>query len=157
MAHIFPHSEERIYSEKTPEDIYMILKSTTDSPKAACPSGAEFVGQVCPRDFRIVPKINYRNSFLPVLTGKLTEIQGKTVIDIKARMHILTRIILTIWFVMAYFSFSWGIILLFTGSSGKTTLALWSLGFIIGGQTLIRCCFYVPAQKAFKTLKKLFC
>lgn len=33
MVHLFPHSEEQINSKKSPEDIYMILKSVTDSPK----------------------------------------------------------------------------------------------------------------------------
>lgn len=35
MIHLLPHSAERIISKKTPEDIYIILKSVTDSGKAA--------------------------------------------------------------------------------------------------------------------------
>ncbi|HBA68015.1 MAG TPA: hypothetical protein DCZ40_01480, partial [Lachnospiraceae bacterium] len=90
MIHLLPHSEERIISEKTPEDIYIILKSVTDSRKAVLSTNAEFMGQVQPFDFRIVPKVNYRNSFLSVLIGNIMEKEEGTVIDITFRMPMFT-------------------------------------------------------------------
>lgn len=155
MIHLLPHSEERIISKKTPEDIYIILKSVTDSGKAARSTNAEFMGQVRPFDFRIVPKINYRNSFLPVLIGNITEKEEGTFIDITFRMPMFTQIFLIIWYGMACFYFLCGILAVSIGGAEQTAFILVPFGFIVLGQVLSRCCFYGPAKKAFNRLKEL--
>ena len=76
MIHLLPYLEEQINSEKAPEDIYMVLKSVTDSRKAVLFTNEEFIGQVYPLGFRIFPKVNGRNSFRPILTGNMTKNGG---------------------------------------------------------------------------------
>lgn len=157
MIHLLPHLEDQINSKKTPEEVYMILKSVTDSRKDAFFTNAEFTGQVQPLDFRIVPKLNYRNSFLPIVTGYVMENDGGTTIDLTLQMHILTRIYLICWCGMACFIFVCGTIAVFTGGLEKITLILASLGLIIFSQVLIRCGFCGPARKVLKRLKELLC
>lgn len=157
MKHLFPYIEERINSNKNPEDIFMILKSVTDSREVVLSTSAEFIGQVHPLDFKIAPNLNYRNSFLPIAAGKMTEKDGGTTIEITLQMHILTRIFLLIWFGMACFFFLCGILVVLTGGVEKITLILISLGFIVCGQVLMRCSFYSPARKVLKRLKELLC
>ncbi|MDE6925494.1 MAG: hypothetical protein K2P59_09600 [Acetatifactor sp.] len=157
MIHLLPHSAKRIISEKTPEDIYIILKSVTDSRKAVLSTNAEFVGLVQPFDFRIVPKINYRNSFLPVLIGNITEKEEGTVIDITFHMPVFMQIFLIIWYGMACFLFLCGILAVFTGGAEQTAFILVPSGFIVLGQVLSRCCFYGPEKKSFNRLKELLC
>lgn len=157
MVHLLPHLEKQIKTKKTPEDICMILEPITDSGKIMFSSNAEFAGQIHPRGFQIVPRIQYRNSFLPVLTGKITEGEGETVIDITAQMHMLTRVYMIIWFGMASFIFLCGIIAVVAGGFEKVVLILVSFGFIAFGQLLMRGGFYGPAGKALKRLKELFC
>ena len=155
MIHLLPYIEERINSKKTPEDVYMIMKSVTDSREIVPSTSAEFIGQVHPLDFRIVPNINYRNSFLPTVVGSMTENEEGTTIDITFQMHILTRILLVFWYGMACFLFLCGILAVLTGGLEKITVILVSLGFIVCGQILMRCGFYGPAKKALKRLKEL--
>lgn len=114
MIHLLPYLEEQINSEKAPEDIYMVLKSVTDSRKAVLFTNEEFIGQVYPHGFRIYPKVNGRNSFRPILTGKMTKNEGGTTIDITLQMHIITRVFLMVWFSMACFYFLCGILVVFT-------------------------------------------
>lgn len=152
MIHLLPYLEEQINSKKTPEVIYMILQSITGSVKGALSVNAEFIGQVHPFDFRIVPNFKYKNSFLPIITGKITESDEGSTIDIVLRMHIFIRIFLTLWFGIVYFCFLCGIFALF---AGEVTLVLALLGFIIFSQVLMRCGFYGPAKKAIKRLKEL--
>ena len=157
MAHLFLHLEERINSKKTPEDIYMILKSVTDSEITLFSSNAEFFGQVHPLDFRIIPRINHINSFRPIIAGSITEDERGTIIDMKAKMHILTSIFLVCWFGMACFFFLCGINAVFIGGFEKIALVLVPLSFIVFGQISMRSGFYGPTQKAFKILKELLC
>lgn len=157
MIHLLPYLEEQINSEKNPEDIYMILKSVTDSRKAVLFTNEEFIGLVYPLGFRIFPKVNGRNSFRPILTGKMTKNEGGTTIDITLQMHIITRVFLILWFAMACFYFLCGILVAFTGGLEDITPILVSLGFIIFGQILMRCGFYGPAEKALKRLRELLC
>lgn len=157
MIHLFPYLEEQINSEKSPEDIYMVLKSVTDSRKTVLFTNEEFIGQVYPLGFRIYPKVNGRNSFRPILTGKMTKNERGTTIDITLQMHIITRVFLLIWFGMVCFFFLCGILVVFTGGLEGITLILVSLGFVIFGQILMRCGFYGSAGKALKRLRELLC
>lgn len=157
MIHLLPQLKEQINSKRTPEEIYKILKSVTDSRKVVFSTNAEFTGQVRPLDFRIVPKINYINSFLPIVTGYVMENDGGTTIDLTLQMHILTRIYLICWCGMACFIFVCGTIAVFTGGLEKITLILASLGLIIFSQVLIRCGFCGPARNVLKRLKELLC
>lgn len=157
MIHLLPHIEEQIDSEKTPEDICMILQSVTDTRKAGLFINNEFFGQVYPLGFRITPRLNYRNSFVPVLTGNMTEKEGGTTIEIVLQMHIFTRIFLIVWNVMAWFIFLRSIPAVFTGGLEQISIILVPLGFIIFGQVFPRFCFYGPAKKALERLKELLC
>ncbi len=157
MIHLLPYLEERINSEKSPEDIYMILRSVTNSRKDVLFTNEEFIGQVYPLGFSIYPKVNGRNSFRPKLTGNVVENDGGSTINIILQMHIVTRVFLLIWFGMVCFSFLCGILAVFTGDLEGGTLILKSLGFIIFGQILMRCGFYGSAGKALKRLRELLC
>lgn len=155
MVHFFPYLEECIHSGKAPGDICESLRAVTVSGRAAFFSNAEFIGQASPSDFRLIPRLGYRNSFLPVLTGNITEAGGETVIAVTARLHIWTRVLLILWFGMAGYFFLCGMIGVLMGGLEKIILILAAVGFMIIGQLLMRCCFYSPARKALKRLEEL--
>lgn len=158
MVHLIPHSEVRITSKKTPEDIYMILNSVTDTRKIMFDVDAEFAGRVHPLDFKIYPVYPFmRNSFLPTLTGKITEGEGETVIDINAKIDIFTRILVVFGSGVAGFVFLCGIIDVIISGFEEVGLVLAPLGYITFMQILMRCGFYGPTRKALKRLKELLC
>jgi hypothetical protein len=47
--------------------------------------------------FEINRIINYRNSFLPIITGKISKTGSQTRIDIKMKLHSLVIVFMTIW------------------------------------------------------------
>lgn len=159
MIYLWPHLREQIDSKKTPEEIYMILKSVTDSRKFFLYSDAEFRGRVDPLNFRIIPTpISYfRNDYAPVLTGNLTEKEGGTAIDVTLQMQESSCIFLTIWNVMNCFIVLFTILAVFTGNLEEKMFIMVPVAFTIGGQVLPRCCFYGSAKKALKRLKELLC
>lgn len=157
MIHLWPYLEEQIDSGKTLRDIRMILQSVTDSRKIAFSVNNEFFGQVYPLGFRITPRLNYRNSFVPVLTGKMTEKEEGTTVEIILQIHILTRIFLTVWNGIACIIFLCAILALFTGGPEQISIMIVSVGLLLFGQVFPRCGFYGPAKKALERLKELLC
>lgn len=158
MVYLWPHLREQIDSKKTPEEIYMILQSVTDSRIIYLYSDAEFHGRVYPLNFRIThtPSPYYRNAFKAVLTGNLIEKEGGTAIEVTLQMHIDTRIFMTIWNVIVCFAFLLFILAAITGDVEPIAL-LMPLFLVSGGQVFPRCSFYGSAKKALKKLKELLC
>ena len=148
MLHLFPYLEGRIDSGQTPESLYMVLKAVTGS-------GGEFIGQIHPLGFRIMPKAHWRNSFLPIATGDIRENEGRVTVAVTFRMHILTRIFLAFWFGLSGFGLLCGIPAAITIGLKGTAFILTPLGFMALGWVFIGCCFYGPARKALKRLEKL--
>ncbi len=158
MIHLLPDLEYRIHSEKSPEEITMALKSVTDSEKSIFgrEKKAEFVGEVYPFGFKIVSHISYRNSFLPVIEGKVKVEENTSVIVIKMRLHLLVRVFLSIWFGMAFFFLLFGILdTMISGMMESSRLLISSGGLIILGQLISRAGFYIPARKAMERLENL--
>ena len=56
-----------------------------------------FNGQVNADSFKIRRNINYRNSFLPIISGKMSAFSGQTIITIKMRLSIYVSIFISIW------------------------------------------------------------
>lgn len=157
MIHLWPYLEEQIDSGKTPGDIRMILQSVTDSRKIDFSADAEFFGQIYPLGFRITPRLNYRNSFVPLLTGIMIEKEEGTAIKVTLQMHILTRAFLAVWNGLACFFFLCAILALFAGGPEQISIMIVSVGLLLFGQVFPRCGFYGPAKKALERLKELLC
>lgn len=157
MIHILPRFDDRIVSDKSPEELFLILNSVTDTRKTAfsISSNAEFIGKMTPPNFKIVsiPKIYRRNSFLPVIEGTICIEGDRTVIGLRFHLHWFVRIFLTIWFGMAGFSFLVGLLLVLT--EGNVEFMLTAALFVLLGQALVRSAFYIPAWKTAARLREL--
>lgn len=159
MVRILPYIEYEIHSEKSPNEIHTILKSVTDLRKFAFFPEGEFVGQVYPMGFKIVPKPPYfvRNSFLPVIRGRVWEGGNGTAILMKMGLNLFVRIFLLVFFGMHAFCLMLGLfsILIGKGSAGAT-IFLFSLVSILFLQLLMRRSFHTSAKKAVERLEELF-
>lgn len=157
MIHILPRFDYRMISAKSPEDLFLILDSVTNTRKFAFTISAdtEFIGTISPPNFRIMSKINYRNSFLPVINGTIYTKEGRTVVDLRFRLHWFVRIFLAVWFGMTGLSFLIGLLLVLTERTAKPALLLTAASFLLVGQVLVRSAFYLPAKKAAARLEEL--
>lgn len=55
-------------------------------------------GTILNNNFKISRIINYRNSFLPIISGSIYSAIGKTEVEIKMRLHQFVFIFILIWF-----------------------------------------------------------
>ncbi|NCP64797.1 MAG: hypothetical protein GW763_17870 [Paraglaciecola sp.] len=58
----------------------------------------EFSGQVTENEFEIVKNISYRNSFLPIIEGKIEPKSTGALVTISMRLHLLVMCFMSVWF-----------------------------------------------------------
>lgn len=158
MIHFFPYLKEQIYSGKTGEDICAVLRSVTDSGKILIYTDAEFAGQVYSYHFRVSPGENLkRNSFLPVITGTVTERKEGCVVDVSMQLTVFARIFTAVWsgFLLVFFLGCFPAV--FSGEFHDIYIVLLPIAMVIGGQIMMRCGFHASAKKALKELRELIC
>lgn len=68
-------------------------------------SNKTYEGSVKENQFHINRIISYRNSFLPQIIGEIHEVDGKTMIMIKMRLHLFVSIFFCIWCAIVGFVF----------------------------------------------------
>ena len=155
MLHFFPYLREQISSRRSREDICMILYSALGQRRLFLSLNVEYTGEVYPSYFKIRPK-EYKgdDSFLPDITGTVTEKEDGTVIDVVMQMSIYVRIFMMVWngFLVFYFF----IVLFFKGFDDMLFL-VWPFFMMLVGQYIMRHGFNDPARRAMKELKELIC
>lgn len=90
----------KIDTKKSKNEVIKILcKNTTESKKIPFVYHDEFfIGKITDDSFKIYRNIKYKNSFLPVIVGKLEEKNDGCTIIVKMRLQIFISIFLAIWF-----------------------------------------------------------
>ena len=158
MIHFFPYLREQIVSGKSREDICMILYSALEQRKLFLSLDVECAGEVYPTHFKIrLRKKYYRNSFVPVITGTVTEKEEGCVIDAVMQIDIAARIIILVWFGFLLLIFSALFISSFISGFDNMRFLVIPFFMMICGQIMMRCLFYGPARKALVELKELIC
>ncbi|MDE6845555.1 MAG: hypothetical protein K2J99_07295 [Lachnospiraceae bacterium] len=160
MIHFFPRLDCRIRVKKCSQDICSILESVTD-PRGEwfnTDSAAVFVGKVNSSGFKIVPKPRngYRNSFSPVIEGRITGGKNVAIVDVKMRLHLFARIFLVVWFGGVGYALLAGILGIMAGKlSEGISFTIVPILLIVFGQGLIRIGFYPPAKQALRRLEEM--
>ena len=60
-------------------------------------NGKLYEGKISGQTFEVSRIINYRNSFLPIITGNITQENNATIIKINMRLHMFVSAFLVIW------------------------------------------------------------
>ena len=89
-------------SSKPPEAVLQILRANTSarSPSLWFPSNVKdcFHGTITDNTFRIQRNIQYHNSFLPVIRGRVDPTESGSEIRLKMSIHPLVKAFMTVWF-----------------------------------------------------------
>ena len=89
-----------IETNKTKDEILQIIKDNTSEHRGVFFSnnGEFFNGKILENSFKIQRNISYRNSFLPVIIGKIEENDFVSKVNIKMRMNLFIKGFMTFWF-----------------------------------------------------------
>ena len=123
-------------------------------------TGKPFRGTVKEGSFKLTRIINYRNSFLPVITGGIYKQFGETQIKIKMRLHGLVAAFITVWLGIAIIIC---LAIIFTAISNKSKLLqngfsatlLIPFAMLIFGWLIIYLAFKFESKKAIELFKKI--
>lgn len=113
--------------------------------------GPPFVGEVSTDSFQIRRDIRYRNSFLPLLKGRLTSVPGGTRVNVVMHIHPLVALFMLFWFSGVG---AGAIAITFGQHSGEGAMALIPFGMLVFGVALVCGGFYPEANKAERLLRE---
>lgn len=101
--HIIPYKKIVIKHQKSKQEIYTIINNVTEPYQFLGNRGSSniFCGECHSDSFKIMRIIRYRNSFLPVISGKIFD--EKVVVTM--RMSYLMTVFMFIWMVGAVVGF----------------------------------------------------
>jgi hypothetical protein len=83
----------RLSAQEIHDKVYAIIPNK----QRGVASAHSYSGTVGNHSFKISREINYRNSFLPVIEGKITESAGHTQIAVRMRLPLPVLIFLCVW------------------------------------------------------------
>lgn len=155
---LFPTLKSDLVSSKNSTEVYVSLKTITIRKQDYYGEDVDFFGTVDKQKFKIYPKISYRNSFLPIIEGVITDSENGSVIHVNMRLHRFVNVFVTIWSVLLLIILV--SVLLFGNISGSGNILLFALiilGMLAFMQVLMRLCFYIPAKKALNKLREHLC
>jgi len=112
MINIFPH-------EKISYQTYFSDKEVMEKLEKSITMDTIYTGECSDNKFKLTRNINYRNSFLPIIKGKIDSNQNSTIIDVNMQLHILVRIFMSIWVTGTLISC---IVIIYTSISEEITL-----------------------------------
>lgn len=83
----------KLNSKEVVDKVETIIRSESNST-------AHYSGQVSDSKFELIRIIWFRNSFRPIIKGKIKQLQNQTEINITMRMHPFVEVILSLGFLL---------------------------------------------------------
>lgn len=155
---ILPSFDCCFQTDRTQEEIRVILESVTSTCKNGFSTGKnrDFIGEIQDLEFRITPNLWYRNSFVPVIKGRIEPDGKKWKVYIMMRMHPFVSVFSVFWLCGVFFGFLCGILCLFTEGIGSALPLIGITGsMIILDQIIMRIGFFRPAKNSMQRLREL--
>ena len=113
-----------------------------------------YEGSINGSEFKVNRIINYRNSFIPIISGFISQTTRGSRVMVKMRLHAFVYVFMAVWLgATGYIFSSWSISSL-TGDTFELE-ALMPLGMLVFGYLLATISFQVEAIKAKKDLAKI--
>ena len=115
------------------------------------PDRKAFEGRLRNDEFKITRIISYRNSFLPIIIGKLHAVGNSTHIIIKMRPHLVVMAFVTMWFGVAG---TFCVLSMVDQENQKGVLFI-PFGMLLFGYALMMGCYLFESSKAKQILSEI--
>jgi hypothetical protein len=114
-----------------------------------------FRGELFENSFIMIRNILYRNSFIPIIKGKIFQENGNTIIDIFMRMYLFVIIFMGLWLGIPLILLFTNLFDLIINHNGSLLTSFSPMIFFIFGYIIMMAGFnyeYIKAQKILKEL-----
>jgi hypothetical protein len=153
---IVPYEKFEIHTLKSRDQVIGILRLNTDGKRPGIFRQASdkcFWGSVFPNGFKLSPIITYRNSFLPVIVGRLEQDDG-TVVDVRMRLNGFTTVFMSFWLLMCMAFIAIGTVAVAV-SQGVASAMIVPFLMLIFGYGMMLYCFSHSARAAKEELFRI--
>lgn len=149
---IVPYEKFQIDTDLSSIEVAQRIRTVTGKIKLfSLTPEYEFRGRVSDSEFKIIKNILYRNSFLPIVKGKIEQKGTGTSVTISMRLHLLVMCFLSIWFS----GVGLGCIVVISDLNAFTLPMLTPFGLLIFGVVLVSGSFWYEASKQKRRLIEL--
>ena len=116
-----------------------------------------FTGSVADGGFKIMRVIRYRNSFLPVVTGRIEPHDTGSRIHVRMRLHLFSAVFMAVWMGFAVVAVA-GFVTAYASNPGNRDVGalLAPLGMAVFGWALTTFGFWFEANKQERMLREIF-
>jgi hypothetical protein len=147
-------------SPKPPGTVLQILRANTSArrPSLWFPSNIReyFNGTITDNTFRIHRNIQYRNSFLPVIRGRVEPTESGSEIRLKMSIHPLIKVLMAVWFTGVVLACLETLLGTIAGDPIPPPSLFGTWGMLLFGILLAIVPFRIEAKKAQEKLESLF-
>jgi len=154
----WPSDRFEIETTMSPEAIVTALNSKIEPKKLFRLSldHAPFQGDISRDGFRITRIVHYRNSFLPVVTGKFLAGDSGTKVAIRLGLHPVVTAFMCVWFGIVGLAVVVALAGLPSGLAPTSPVPLIPLGMLVLGWALVSGGFWFEAKKQKRMLIEMF-
>jgi len=155
---LWPSDRFEIDTAMSPDEIVAALESNIEPGKffRFQRHHAPFQGKVYEDGFRITRIIHYRNSFLPVVTGKFLPGASGIKVAIRMGLHPLVTAFMCVWFGGVGLGMIGVIAGLLSGQAPASLMLLIPFAMLAFGCALVWVCFWFEAKKQKTMLLEMF-
>jgi len=128
-----------------------LTRNLSPRPSASPP----FIGKIEGDRFKVRRDVRYRNSFLPIVTGRVASVPSGVRIDVTMSLHPAVAVFMLIWFSAVGLA---AVVSAWTLLRGPRDEQLWFLmpwGMLIFGVVLVGGGFFPEAMRARRLLEQL--
>lgn len=149
---LIPYEKFQIDTGLSSVEVAQLIRTVTGEKKLFDLNHShEFSGYVKESEFEITKNISYRNSFLPIIEGKIEQKGTGTQVTISMRLHFFVICFMFIWFS----GVGIGCITVISNMENFSPPMLIPFGMLIFGISLVSGGFWYEASKQKKRLVEL--
>jgi hypothetical protein len=155
---IYPKDYFEIESPMPAEEILAVLDAVVEVPKWfswRAASGKKFFGEVSADNFKIWRIISYRNSFLPIIEGRITPTISGSHIAVTLRLHRFVALFMLFWLGGVSTGLGTFVTEVMRGKTEPLPLLLVPCGMFLFGIVMTSGCFWWEAKKTKPALMQL--
>jgi len=155
---LLPFAWFTIHAPHTPQKVRGILQSHSEARRfwrGWDDDHAYFEGECSAESFKFSRVIQYRNSFLPVITGRISSEGSGALVKVRMRLNLFATVFMIFWFGFLISASVASAPSLMEGLAKGDADALTILGLILFGYALVQGGFWFEASKAQDKLVEL--
>lgn len=154
---LLPHDDFHLETRLAPEEIVARLVAAVEPVRwfrTYWDDHLPFQGEVNGTEFRITRIIHYRNSFLPIIRGRVVATESGSCVEGTLELHRVVAVFMALWFGLGL-TFGLAMLVLVTMRDGWNPVVLVPVGMLVGAWALVAGAFTLESRRSLRLLREI--